>query len=48
MIDRTHSLSVMRPVKLLGFSCGSVYYSPRPASDGDLTLMRRINELHPG
>jgi len=27
-------------------SGGSVYYQPRPASDADLALMRRIDELH--
>ncbi|MBP2449971.1 putative transposase [Rhizobium leguminosarum] len=31
---------------LLGFSRGSVYYHPRPVCDGDLALMRRIDELH--
>lgn len=46
MIDRAHKLSVVRQAKLLGFSRGSVYYSPRPVSDGDLALMRRIDELH--
>ncbi|WP_182506190.1 IS3 family transposase [Brucella anthropi] len=46
MIDREHKLSVVRQARLLGFSRGSVYYSPRPVSDGDLALMRRIDELH--
>lgn len=46
MIDRSHKLSVARPAKLLGFSRGSVYYSPRPMSDNDLALMRRIVELY--
>ncbi|WP_186806533.1 IS3 family transposase [Rhizobium leguminosarum] len=46
MIDREHKLSVVRQAKLLGFSRGSVYYSPRPVSDVDLALMRRIDELH--
>ncbi|MBD9520574.1 MULTISPECIES: IS3 family transposase [Ensifer] len=46
MIDREHKLSVVRQAKLLGFSRGSVYYLPRPMSDGDLALMRRIDELH--
>ncbi len=45
MIDREHKLSVVRQAKLLGFSRGSVYYLPRPVSDGDLALMRRIDEL---
>ncbi len=38
MIDREHKLSVVRQAKLLGFSRGSVYYLPRPVSDGDLAL----------
>ncbi|WLS00685.1 MULTISPECIES: IS3 family transposase [Shinella] len=46
MIDREHKLSVVRQAKLLGFSRGSVYYLPLPVSDGDLALMRRIDELH--
>ncbi|MCW0984071.1 MULTISPECIES: IS3 family transposase [Agrobacterium] len=46
MIDRQHKLSVVRQAKLLGFSRGSVYYLPRPVSEGDLALMRRIDELH--
>ena len=46
MIDRKHKLSVARQAKLLGFSRGSVYYSRHPVSDGDLALMRRIDELH--
>jgi putative transposase len=46
MINRKHELSVVRQARLLGFSRGSVYYSPRPVSDGDLALTRRIDELH--
>ncbi|CAN7550912.1 IS3 family transposase [Pararhizobium sp. LjRoot238] len=46
MINRAHKLSVIRQAKLLGFSRGSVYYLPRPVSDGELALMRRIDELH--
>jgi len=46
MIDREHRLSISRQAKLLGFSRASVYYSPRPVSAGDLTLIRRIDELH--
>ena len=46
MIDREHKLSVARQAKLLGFSRGSVYYLPRPVSNGDLALMRRIDGLH--
>jgi putative transposase len=46
MIDRTHCLSVGRQARALGISRGSVYYLPRPMSDADLALMRRIDELH--
>ncbi|MBU3739582.1 MAG: IS3 family transposase [Rhodoferax sp.] len=46
MIDRSHDLSVTRQAKLLGISRGAVYYLPRPVSDADLALMRRIDELH--
>mgnify|MGYP006992452273 CR=1 FL=1 len=46
MIDRDHGLSVGRQAKALGISRGSVCYLPRPASDADLALMRRIDKLH--
>jgi putative transposase len=46
MIDVTHSLSIVRQAQLLELSRSSVYYEPLPTSDGDLTLMRRIDELH--
>lgn len=46
MIDREHPLSVVRQAKLLEISRGAVYYRPRPTSEADLALMRRIDELH--
>jgi putative transposase len=46
MIDREHRLSITRQAEALGISRGSVYYLPRPTSDADLGLMRRIDELH--
>ena len=46
MIDRTHKLSLTKQAKVLGISRGSVYYRLRLASDTDLGLMRRIDELH--
>lgn len=46
MIDRDHQLSITRQAELFGMSRGSVYYLPRPVSDADLALMRRIDELH--
>ncbi len=46
MIDRDHELSVTRQAELLGISRASVYYLPRPVSDADLELMRRLDALH--
>jgi putative transposase len=46
MIDRDHPLPVSRQAKAVGISRGSVYYLPRPVSDEDQELMRRIDRLH--
>ena len=46
MIGRSHALPVTQQARELGISCGSVYYLPRPTSDADLAIMRRIDELH--
>ena len=46
MIDRTHQLSISRQAQLLGISRGSVYYQPKPVSEEDLVLMRKLDELH--
>jgi putative transposase len=46
MIDPKSQLSISRQAGVLGISRGSVYYQPRPTSDADLKLMRRIDELH--
>ena len=46
MIDRSHDLPVARQAAALGISRGSVYYLPRPVSESDLVIMRRIDELH--
>ena len=46
MIDRDHDLSITRQAQLLDMSRGAVYYLPRPVSQADLALMRRIDELH--
>jgi len=46
MIDRNEPLSVTRQAQLLGISRGSLYYLPRPVSEADLALMRRLDELH--
>ena len=46
MTNRNHKLSLARQADLLGISRGSLYYEPRPTSEDDLKLMRRIDELH--
>ncbi len=46
MIDRNHPLPINRQAKAVGISRGSVYYLPRPVSDYDQELMRRIDHLH--
>jgi putative transposase len=46
MIDRGSKLPVTRQAELLDLSRSSVYYTPRPLSDRDLGLMRRLDELH--
>jgi putative transposase len=46
MIDREHPLSLVRQARLLEISRSAVYYQPRPTSEADLALMRRIDELH--
>jgi len=46
MIERGAEVAVTRQAQLLGLSRSSVYYTPRPLSQRDLRLMRRIDELH--
>src|SRR5665213_1949328 len=46
MINPGHKLSVSRQAGLLEISRSTIYYRPRPISDSDLMLMRRIDELH--
>jgi putative transposase len=46
MIDREHKLSITKQDELLDISRGTAYYLPKPVSSGDLTLMRKIDELH--
>lgn len=46
MMDRQHNLSLTRQSRLLGISRGSIYYKPRPTSQADLSIMRRIDELN--
>ena len=46
MINPEHNLAISRQAKLLDISRSSVYYVPRSISEADLSLMRRLDELH--
>lgn len=46
MINLEHQLSVTKQASTLGISRGSVYYLPRPLSEHDQALMKRIDKLH--
>jgi putative transposase len=46
MITRECDLPVTRQCQLLNLNRSTVYYPPRPVSDDDLRLMRRIDEMY--
>jgi len=46
MVDREDNLAVTRQCQLLSLNRSTVYYQPKPTSDEDLKLMRRIDEMH--
>jgi putative transposase len=46
MIVRNHKLPLTRQAEVLGLSRSSLYYRPRPVSEAELAIMRRIDELH--
>ncbi len=46
MIDREHAVPVVRQCKLLELNRSTVYYRPRPVSEGDRMLMQLIDEIH--
>ena len=46
MIDRELKLPVKRQAEVLSISRGTAYYKPRPVSERDLLLMRKLDELH--
>ena len=46
MIMPGHDLPVARQARVLGISRGAVYYKARPLPPRDLTIMRRMDELH--
>jgi len=46
MIEREHTLPLTRQSRILGLSRSSLYYKAVPVSEGDLELMRLIDEIH--
>ncbi|WGY72248.1 IS3 family transposase [Burkholderia cepacia] len=46
MIDRRHVLPVSQQTRLVGIASSRAYYRPRPVSEADQLLMRRIDGLH--
>jgi putative transposase len=46
MIDRSHELALATQARLLGIARSTVYREAQPVSASDLTVMRRIDELH--
>lgn len=44
MIARGSVLSVTRQAKLLAISRSSVYYRPKPASQEEIDLLKRLDE----
>jgi putative transposase len=46
MITKDHELSISAQARLLNISRSATYYTPRPPSAQDLTLMRQLDELH--
>jgi putative transposase len=46
MIDREHTLPLVRQAELLRLSRSTLYYAPWPVPAADLAIMRRIDALH--
>lgn len=46
MIDRESKLSITQQAQLLGISRGSLYYLPKPVSERELDIMKRLDQLH--
>lgn len=46
MIDRSHELPVSRQCQILSLARSTAYYRRQETSESDLTLMRRLDELH--
>ena len=41
MINRTHTLPLVRQCQMLELACSTAYYQPRPVSEGELTTHDR-------
>jgi len=46
MINRKHSLSLVKQCKTLALARSGIYYQTKPESDANLKLMRLIDEIH--
>ena len=46
MINSQHNLPITHQAKLLDLSRSLIYYVPRSINEADLSLMRRLDELH--
>ena len=46
MINRRSTLPVTRQCELLSLNRSAAYYRPKDVSEGDLAIMRRIDEMH--
>jgi len=46
MVTESHQLPRTRRCKLLGVPRSTSYYQPKPVSDDDLALMKRIDRIH--
>lgn len=46
MIDQDHKLSVVKHAKILGMSRSRIYCRPRPVSESNLRIMKRMDALH--
>ena len=46
MINREHDLPISKQAEVLRISRGSVYYLPRPVSEANQAIMRRLDRLH--
>ena len=46
MMDPQHALPITRQCRLLSLNRSTAYYQPKPVSDEELALMRRMDEMH--